>query len=331
MGTDMVTPAGAKLCLDTCIGLQRGERVTIVADRAHRPASECFAEEAEALGAEVFEAIVPNRTIGLEDVPEQLGQALLVSDVVLVVLEPEAGCQFWHTKARERATQAGARVGLFFPPSRWDRTDEDLRSTARLTDTLTRLMQQASDAVLHTPGGTELQMSIQGREAFSCHSLIRAKGATATIPEWGDAETSPVEGSAQGHIVYDVSMAYLGKITSPIHVEVQDGLARKITGGRQATELDDLLGRAGKGARNIAELGIGTVYGAAISGHKDDKVGGTAHVALGHNVTLGGTVESEVHLDGVMLEPTLTLDGRPVLERGKVADWVRRSMAEEEL
>jgi leucyl aminopeptidase (aminopeptidase T) len=40
------------------------------------------------------------------------------------------------------------------------------------------------------------------------------------------------------------------------------------------------------------------------------------HVALGDNSTFGGNVQAGVHLDGIMLKPTMFLDGKIVIKDG---------------
>jgi leucyl aminopeptidase (aminopeptidase T) len=45
---------------------------------------------------------------------------------------------------------------------------------------------------------------------------------------------------------------------------------------------------------------------------------GTAHVALGNSIAYGGTVDAVAHLDCVMRDATLELDGRPVMVAGEL-------------
>jgi 2,5-dihydroxypyridine 5,6-dioxygenase len=52
----------------------------------------------------------------------------------------------------------------------------------------------------------------------------------------------------------------------------------------------------------------------------DEKVFGTAHVALGDNAHMGGSVSSKIHIDGIVLEPSIELDGVPLMERGGFLD-----------
>jgi leucyl aminopeptidase (aminopeptidase T) len=307
------------LCLTTCLAVRPGESVTLVTDDAHLDDALALARGAERLGARPVLLRLADRHVGGKTAPGPVDAALAASDVAVFVLLPEDGCQLWHTPGRQRATAAGARIGLLFPPSTWEITRDDLLATKRLTDALADALTAASTATLRTAAGTDLTLSLAGRPGFSCHSLVTEAGATATIPEWGDAEIGPVEGTANGTLVVDGSMAFVGAIAEPIRMAVRDGLVTTIEGGPEADRLRQILDAAGPAARTIAELGIGTVPRGGITGHKDDKLLGTVHVALGHNRTLGGTVDCDVHLDGVMHAPTLTLDGRPVLDAGRLA------------
>jgi leucyl aminopeptidase (aminopeptidase T) len=46
---------------------------------------------------------------------------------------------------------------------------------------------------------------------------------------------------------------------------------------------------------------------------------GTVHVAFGASAGIGGTVSVPVHLDVLVLDATLTLDGTTVLDEGRFA------------
>src|SRR5258705_1898415 len=74
----------------------------------------------------------------------------------------------------------------------------------------------------------------------------------------------------------------------------------------------------GEGSRTIAELGIGTNPYARITGNvmTDEKVMGTIHIAIGHNAVppYNGQNHAPIHLDGVMGNPTVTVDGMPLID-----------------
>ena len=72
-------------------------------------------------------------------------------------------------------------------------------------------------------------------------------------------------------------------------------------------------------ARNLAELGIGTNEKARIIGVvlEDEKVYGTVHLALGSNDGFGGNVAAGIHVDGIVMNPDLYLDGEQVVGGGR--------------
>ena len=76
----------------------------------------------------------------------------------------------------------------------------------------------------------------------------------------------------------------------------------------------------GKPATNLAELGIGTNDKAIICGSvlEDEKVLGTVHMAIGDYKSMGGEVSVQSHLDGILSKPTLEIDGKIIMEDGKL-------------
>ena len=78
------------------------------------------------------------------------------------------------------------------------------------------------------------------------------------------------------------------------------------------------LRAAGDDGPNLAELGIGTNERATLTGNilEDEKILGTVHVAFGASAGIGGTVSVPVHLDCLILEPTLHIGSTRVLDRG---------------
>lgn len=312
----------AKLCVDTCLNVTAGETVVVVADSKHQLLADALVQVSRRRGAEPSVVTLPDPQLYEKEPPLEIARVIHGADVVFIALPPEFGCQFWHTDARQAASQAGARIGLVFPPATWDITGEDILATRQLTEALAAALDSANTTRVTTPAGTDVHMSVSGRRAFACHSILHRPGDTATVPDWGDAEISPVEGSAKGTVVIDGSMTFIGKVHEPIVLTVDAGRVVGIDGGVEAQRLHEILAGADANSRNIAEFGIGTVPRGEITGHKDDALLGTAHIALGHNVSLGGTVESNVHIDGVMRRPTIVLDGQPIINDGIVNETI---------
>ena len=105
----------------------------------------------------------------------------------------------------------------------------------------------------------------------------------------------------------------------PLSVTLADGRAIDAD-GEAAERLLDTLDTGGPTGRLIAELGIGTNPQATLTGNilEDEKAVGTAHLAFGTSASFGGTNLSTVHIDGVLLQPTVELDERPLIQNGEL-------------
>ena len=51
------------------------------------------------------------------------------------------------------------------------------------------------------------------------------------------------------------------------------------------------------------------------------KVLGTSHIAIGRS-DVGGLVYSNIHFDGLLSEPTITVNGRTFIKDGKLVDII---------
>lgn len=108
-------------------------------------------------------------------------------------------------------------------------------------------------------------------------------------------------------------------LSEPVRMVFEKGRVTHVEGGAGAEYLQKVFAQHGESARVVAELGIGTNPMARLQGNiiTDEKVLGTIHVAVGRNDFLGGKNIAATHIDGVVGEPTLEIDGRILIENGK--------------
>ena len=102
------------------------------------------------------------------------------------------------------------------------------------------------------------------------------------------------------------------------HVRGRPDRRRRRRGARP-TACERSSPRPASGADIVAELGIGTNDQARLTGSiiTDEKVLGTAHVAFGDNEgSYGGDNEATIHVDGVMADASIWVDGTLTFERG---------------
>ena len=94
----------------------------------------------------------------------------------------------------------------------------------------------------------------------------------------------------------------------------------EITGGVEANQLRELLETSGdSNSYNIGEFAFGTNPAACVVHNVQEFKNklGTIHIALGNNKNLFGNTFSKTHLDAIMLKPTVSIDGKVVIDKGK--------------
>ena len=165
-------------------------------------------------------------------------------------------------------------------------------------------------------------MPVGGRQILPSKGVMRNKGESGNLPS-GEVYMAPWEDKSNGRLVIDGSMAGIGMIKNPITVEIKNGYAEKITGGEEAERLVALLEKSGRDSRAVAEFGIGTNYKAQLTGMilEDEKVFGTIHIAFGNNISMGGNISVNSHLDGLVNQPDVYFDEELIMEKGKMKDY----------
>jgi leucyl aminopeptidase (aminopeptidase T) len=309
---------GARVIVETCMGIKPKEKVLIIFSKGFSKNAQLLAEEAEALGAQITLTQVDNNNIQIEP-PEDVGRQMLNSDVVMAVLPYSTIQLFLHMNARRAATDVGARVAGV-PYIKPDITSEDIYEITDLTEKLSEIMTNGNEARITTKIGTDVTLSIKDRISAPLRVRHVVPGAWGAVPEYAEAAIAPVEGTAQGIWVIDTIFEKVGAIKTPVKVTIEKGRALKIEGAEEAAKIRAIIAAADENGNNIAELGIGTNHTLKnTTGTIGDKMmKGTAHLAVGKNINIGGRTYSNIHHDGVMKEVTIEIDGEKILKDGKV-------------
>src|SRR5205814_9314839 len=109
-------------------------------------------------------------------------------------------------------------------------------------------------------------------------------------------------------------------LTEPVVLQVREGQVSAIEGAERG-RLTAMIERcADDQMSNLAEVSVafnpnGTICAVPM---ETESARGTAHIALGNSIAYGGLVNAVAHLDCVMRDATLELDGRAVMIEGAV-------------
>jgi leucyl aminopeptidase (aminopeptidase T) len=298
-----------------CLGVRDSERLLIVYNDELSEIVEVLAAAAVERTSSVAVMPFPTATRHGIEPPPQIAQAMRQVDVIVAATR----FSLTHTDARAQASARGARV-LSMPGITEDlfvrAVAADYGPLARRANELAAQLSAARTWRGTKPAGTDLRLTLVGRRGRSDSGDISAVGAIGNLPA-GEAYIAPVEQGADGVVVFDGSLATYGRLSQPLEVAVKRGSVVSAA-GEAADWLLSTLASGGPSGLSIAELGIGTNVSASLSGNilEDEKVAGTVHVAFGANVAIGGRNDATVHIDGVLLAPTLQLDGHVILRDG---------------
>lgn len=308
----------AEIAVGECMGVRSGESVLIITDEPKRRIGRALWQAARDMHTEAMIVEMIPRTMNGEEPPLAIAELMKQVDAILA----PTSVSLSHTEARRNACARGARVATLpgITEEVMIRTlNADYRRIAERSERIAALLNGADRVRVITGKGTDVTLSISGRRTAADTGLIHRPGDFGNLPA-GEAFVAPVEGTTNGVIVVDGTMVGGGRLETPIRLAVQDGIVTEISGGAEAEMLRHMVAPYGEAGRNVAELGIGTNDKAMLTGVvlEDEKVFGTVHMALGDNASMGGSVHVPVHIDGVMLHPTLVVDGRIVLKDGQV-------------
>lgn len=307
---------GARRAVGQCMGVKAGETGLIVTDEEQLFLASHFARAAREFEAELFLMEMNTRKMHGEEPPAVVKDAMAAVDFALLI----TSFSLTHTQARGDATKAGVRIAsmpMLTPEIVRGPLIADYDEVKRLSEEICKKLSDASEAVLITDKGTSLVLNISEREGLADTGILDSRGAFGNLPA-GEAFIAPLEGHGSGKLVLDGVMAGVGMLDEDIILTIENGRITDISGGSSALALEKILSGADENAYRVAELGIGTNKKASLMGNLlvDEKVYGTVHIGFGDNAHMGGMQKSSSHLDGVVLTPTLMLDGNTLMERG---------------
>jgi leucyl aminopeptidase (aminopeptidase T) len=310
--------------LDQCLAVGAGEEIVLLADEGTDPdvvtglSNGIRERDAIALVARMPSPRLP----GAEPpgaVAAMMRQAAATIELTSLFIGSSA--------ARRAATDAGARylampgvrLETFRPGGPLAVDFERLRTDA---EKVGAAWGRAREFRLTSRGGTDLRGSVENRPGRVLHGMAREPGTYMAPPDV-EAGTAPVEGTATGVVVVDADLLFMGAgpLDEPVVLHVTGGRLSGIEGAARG-RLESMLERcADDRMANIAEVSVafnpaGVVCSVPM---ETESSRGSAHIALGNSIAYGGRVNAVAHLDCVIRDAALELDGRLVIAEGTLS------------
>src|SRR4051794_10425338 len=298
-----------------CLGVSAGEDLLVLCDPDRTELGDALLAAGTRAGADAVLTILPPRAERGTEPPEPVAAALAAADVYIAPVIPSLS----HTTARKAATERGVR-GATMPGATADLVARlmsvDFDAMAARCQLVAQLLTDADEARVTCPRGTDMRFDLRGRAGIPDDGVLVERGAFGNLP-CGEGFISPAGG--EGTLVTS-SLALIGLVDEPVTITVRDGNLADAS-SEAGARLMEMLTAHGEAGRNLAELGVGTNDQATLTGNvlEDEKLLGTIHVAFGASAAIGGTVTVPVHLDVVVLEPTLDVGDTRVVDAGRFA------------
>jgi aminopeptidase len=300
-----------------CLDMSPSEEMLVICNPITEELGALLRIHAQGEGGEATLAVISERDSHAGEPPRAVAAAMLAVDIILAPTIQSLS----HTEARRAATKAGARIASM-PGATAEMLGRvmaaDLRLLRERSASVGRALGAGVEARITCARGSDLRLGLEDRTAIVDAGALNMRGAFGNIP-CGETFIAPVEGTAEGRLVVDGSIAAIGRLDEPVELTVRGGHLVAASGAAGA-QLMELLSEHGSDGTNVAELGIGTNESAVLTGNilEDEKILGTAHVAFGASAAIGGTVQVPVHLDCVVLRPTVEVDDTAIVEAGEL-------------
>jgi 2,5-dihydroxypyridine 5,6-dioxygenase len=294
------------------------------------------------LGAKVYQIMVPSQYLHIEEEPTIL-RAWQEADMVLDLVSVGAHL---FSKLNIEALAAGTRVL---------RVAESLDVLKRMfPNPIVRARSEAGAITLTkggkirvtSPAGTDLTMSIAGRNGVAQHGIADVPGRWDHWPS-GLSLIAPIEDTVEGKLILDVGdlVFILGRYAhEPIQCEVERGKVTSIHGGVDAFLLREwLAAQNDEGVYTVGVVAWGTDHRSRwdrVSWHFYDPAGvmdsesfyGNVRIGLGNNASamLKGENRVKPHIDIQLRNCSVWVDDRLVIQDGEFTDpaWRKPSMEE---
>ena len=303
----------ARTAIESCLAVEADETVVVVTDDKREPIGEAI--YGAALKATEDATIVrypPGPQHGAEP-PEPIAAALRTADCFLAPTTKS----ITHTRARSAATDEGAR-GATLPGITEEvftvGLDADYTAIAEACESMLEAVSGAEEIRVTSPQGTDITFDLGDRPWNEDTGIVHDAGSFSNLPA-GEVFISPV--SANGTYVVDGTIRPHGRLADgrTVTIDVEDGQLTHISDDALRSEVEAAAEAVGDAAYNLAELGIGTNLGVtdlAGSVLLDEKAAGTVHIAFGDDAGIGGDTEAPIHMDGILTEPTVYVDGEAI-------------------
>lgn len=312
---------GARIVLEDCLKLKKGEDFLIVTDFENQKVADVFARHAQKIGGEVAAASFFKHSSHGEDPPEPIISAMCSADVVVLA----AIYSLTNSNARRKAVKSGTRVisipGCSEELFNSKAIEVDFIKQKELIDKIGLLMTEGNKISVSTDLGTDITVELCGRESVNQSAVAHKKGSWSPFPNI-EVAVGPDVKTLKGNFIVDGVIIPGGYVDKPVDIKIESGRIVDIKGGRSAQKFRELLASFGdENIYNIVEIGIGcnpkSEFGKGSMGEDESKFG-TLHLGIGEGHSFGVKNSAPAHIDLVIRNPLIKIDDKLIFKNEKI-------------
>ncbi len=312
----------AKLIIEKLLAVNRGERVLIIADdKSEMEMVNALFNCSIRMGAEPVTVVIPSNWPSHTSLPKPVQAALQHAQVVIGITKSTGAPSYDPVVAKLLREKRIRYMSMVLRPlENWisGAALADYNQVYSTAQKLAEILEKGRRIEIETEKGTNLTALMEGSRIIIEAGFAIKPGDSAAFSD-GEVSFTPSEGSANGVVVVDGPIAYIGKPAEPIKLIINNGRVAEVIGGREALKLKEMMNKV-RNLDNFAEIGFGVNPKARLNGfwQEEKKALGTMHIALGDNIYYGGKVKCDIHMDLVVYKPTVKVDGKLILDKGAI-------------
>ena len=303
--------------LKKCLDLRADEDLAIIAHESLTEISSVLWRIAKRACANSVTLTYRSRQTLSPLFPGRIVSCLVNSDAC-VVLTPAALDENIFDKPRRNGTRIvclhDTTIDLFTRA-----LANDLTRVSNMSRKLADLFSIGTRLAISSDSGTDLQMMISHVKGTAHTPLAQNAGEMAAIPAGRACLNSTKR--LTGKLVIDRIAGERRKLASPVVLHIRNGVITQVNGQKEAESIRKSLRKFGKNGRQLNEFAIGAndkaVFGN--SRQEDLNVAGSVHFVIGRDLRSPDQNRQLLALKGIVLAPTVAIDGRPVISAGKLA------------
>ncbi|MBN1359669.1 MAG: aminopeptidase [Sedimentisphaerales bacterium] len=324
---------GVRQAVENCLKVKAGERAVIITDTETRRIGDALRTAVREITERIDFFVMEDFGTRPIPFPPEVAQAMAAADVSIYAAQGAKGELATFRQPMIKTIEANKKlrhahmIGIT-EEIMCDGMCSDYVEIQRVSKLVYERVKDAKTIRVATDKGCDFTAGFSPSLKWTISDGDVQPGRWKNLPD-GEVFTSPV--TLNGTVVIDGCLGdfftekYGSLAQTPVTVEVKDGRALRETlrcdNEQLLTEFGQYVFETDENSSRVGEFAIGTNTGLTKLIYnllQDEKFPGV-HIAFGSPLPgkTGAKWDSKAHVDGVIIAPTITVDGKTLMEKGR--------------